>query len=150
MRPFNIFIIIFIIVLVGGFVFFKDGFIQTEKDTHASAQTLQQIRYDRSHYLDYSETNLLSSEKFGRTILFFAATTWCSNCAQLDKAITQNVNKLPNDLTILKVDYDRDTQTKDKYSVTMQTTLVLLDKNGNEIKRWIGTGSFNDLMKNIN
>lgn len=82
--------------------------------------------------------------------MFFAATTWCSNCVELEKGIKTHINELPKDITILKVDYDNDKETKATYAVTMQTTLVLLDKNGKEIKRWIGTGSFDDLMQNIN
>ena len=58
--------------------------------------------------------------------------------------------ELPSDSTILKVDYDKDKEMKAKYGVTMQTTLILLHMNDTEEKRWIGTGSFDDLLENIN
>lgn len=150
MKSFNFFIIVFLFVILGGFIYFKDGFTKTEVKADTTENSRNQILYDRIQYLDYSNQNFINSQKNGRTLLFFAATTWCSNCVELEKQIQAHLSDLPKDITILKVDYDRDTKTKNEYGVTMQTTLVLLNENGKEIKRWIGTGSFTDLMQNIN
>lgn len=148
MKSFNFFIIIFLVIIFGGFIFFKDGLNKPKTVISASELSQPQILYDRINYLDYSEQSFLLAKKTGRTLFFFAATTWCSNCVALDKEIKARMIELPKDITILKVDYDNDKETKAKYSVTMQTTLILLDKNGKEIKRWIGT-SFDDLIENI-
>jgi len=150
MKSSNFFIIIFLLTILGGLTFFKGGFSKPKTNAEAPKASQSQVLYDRAQYLDYSEKNFASSQKTGRTLLFFAATTWCSNCVELEKQIKTHISELPNDITILKVDYDNDRETKAKYLVTMQTTLVLLDGNGDEIKRWIGTGSFDDLMENIN
>lgn len=146
----RIFIVLFLVALFGGFIFFKDGFTKSQKVTTASAQVPQQVLYDRINYLDYSQQNLVISQKYGRTLLFFAATSWCSNCVELEKQINAHTSELPKDITVLKVDYDNDKESRTKYAVTQQTTLVLLDTKGQEIKRWIGTGEFTDLMQNIN
>lgn len=108
-----------------------------------------QVLYDRANYINYSDLNFASSQKLGKTLLFFAATTWCSNCRAIDEEIKKRNAELPKDLTILKVDYDRNQAMKTKYGVTMQTTLILFDKKGNEIKRFIGT-DFDNLLSNIN
>ncbi len=150
MKPFNFFLIIFLIVILGGFIYFKDGFSKTEAKADTPKPFQPQVLYDRIQYLDYSSQSFITSQKNGRTLLFFAATTWCSNCIELEKEIKAHISELPRDVTILKVDYDNDKETKAKYAVTMQTTLILLDKNGKETKRWIGTASFDDLMQNIN
>lgn len=150
MKPFNFFVIVFLIIIAAGFIYFKDGFTKASVKADTPEASQNQVLYDRIQYLDYSNQNFINSQKVCRTLLFFAATSWCSNCAQLDRQIKQHISELPKDLTILKVDYDNDTKTKAKYTVTSQTTLVLLDKNEKEIKRWIGTGSFNDLMQNLN
>lgn len=150
MRSFNSLIFLFLVVLFAGFIFYRDGFTKNQKNITVSAKSPPQTYINRMQYLDYSAQNLASSEKFGKTVLFFAATTWCSNCAALDAEIKKRINELPPDVTILKVDYDNDKETNAKYGVTIQTTLVLLDNNEKEEKRWIGTGSFDDLMKNIN
>lgn len=149
MKPFNFFIVLFLLVILGGFIFFKDGFNKLQQNTRAAESFPSQVLMDRMQYIDYSGQNLELSKKFGKTVLFFAATTWCSNCAALDAEIKNRVSQLPPDVTILKVDYDNDKQTKAKYGVTMQTTLVLLDRNGRETKRWIGS-TFDDLVQNLN
>lgn len=148
MKPFNFLIIIFLTTILGGSILYKDGFTKPEIQTRALEPSQSQVLYDRIKYLDYSEQNLASSQKFGKTVLFFAATTWCSNCIALDKEIKTRIRELPRNVTILKVDYDNNKKTKAKYVVTMQTTLVLLDKNGREIKRFIGT-SFDNLIQNL-
>lgn len=148
-KLFKLIPIIVIIIFLVGTLFFKDGFNKFKSQTNASESSQTRILYDRINYKDYSENNLVSSKKTGRTILFFAATTWCSNCIALDKEIKAHLNELPKDVTILKVDYDNDKKMKAKYGVTMQTTLVLLDSNGREIKRWIGTSFFDSLLSNL-
>jgi len=123
------------------------------KNSFADNNTQKQTNhglYNRVGYKDYSASNLTSSQKNGKTLLFFAATTWCSNCIALDKEIKERISDIPDDVTILKVDYDNDRKMKKEHRVAMQTTLILLDNNGNEEKRWIGTGSFDDLLENIN
>ena len=143
-------LLVTMITIIGGMTLVKNRPLASQTNADTANEPQSKALYDRVQYLDYSEQNLLSSRKFGRTLLFFAATTWCSNCVELEKQIKTHISELPNDITILKVDYDNDRETKAKYLVTMQTTLVLLDGNGDEIKRWIGTGSFDDLMENIN
>lgn len=148
MKPLSIFILISIVVFLGGIFFIKNRLYRTQISTKASEPSTSQMLYNRVQYLDYSEQNLKSSHKFGKTVLFFAATTWCSNCIALDKEIKQRMNEIPQNVTILRVDYDTDKTMKAKYAVTIQTTLVLLDANGKEIKRWIGT-NFNDVLEQV-
>lgn len=150
MKPFNLFLIVLLTIILGGMFFFRDRFTKLELQTNASESSQGETLYDRVSYKDYTESNLLSSERNGKTVLFFAATTWCSNCIALEKEIKAHLNELPKDVTILKVDYDNDKKMKAKYGVTVQTTLILLDSNGKEIKRWIGTSSFDDLLSNLN
>jgi len=101
------------------------------------------------HYVEYSEESLAVAREKGNTILFFAATLWCSTCSALDDELKERSSTLPDGVTVLKVDYDTDKAMRTKYGVTQQHTLVFLDSNGNEIKRWIG-GNFDDLVQNIN
>lgn len=137
MKPFNLFIIIALILIAGGFIFFRDGFLKTQ-GSKSSTTVNYKVLMDRLNYLDYSEQNLASAQRNGKAVLFFAATIWCQTCQELEKEIKERGNSLPPDITILKVDYDNDKVMNKKYSVTSQHTLVVLDKNGNEVKRWIG------------
>lgn len=139
-------ILIAIIVLVGAF--YLKSVLNTPQELASASSDKSPILYDRANYLDYSQQNLAQAKKHGNTLLFFAATTWCSNCRAIEEEIIKRNSEIPQGLTILKVDYDRDSSMKTKYGVTLQTTLILLDEDGNEIKRWIGT-DFDNLLTNI-
>ncbi|MBI4096706.1 MAG: thioredoxin family protein [Candidatus Levybacteria bacterium] len=148
MKLFNVLIILFLIIITGGFVFFKDGFNNFQKGSNPSESSNSKVLMDRLGYFDYSERNLTSSQKNGKTVLFFAATIWCQTCQALEEEIRQKGNALPSDVTILKVDYDNDKIMNNKYRITSQHTLVVLDKNGKELKRWIG-GNFDLLIQEL-
>jgi len=135
-------------VVAIGFVLVKNNAASEQQVTASETKKPSQILYNRVNYVDYSDQALSTARTYGRTLLFFAATTWCSNCKVIDEEIKKRNTELPTDITILKVDYDHDNKMKAKYGVTMQTTLILLDNNGNEIKRWIGT-DFDDVIDNL-
>lgn len=147
MKPFNLFIVVALILIASGFIFFRDGFINTQS-SKSSTIANSRVLMDRLNYLDYSDQNLLPAQRKGRAVLFFAATVWCQTCSQLDKEIKERSQELPLDVTILKVDYDNDKVTKAKYGVITQHTLIQVDSDGKEVKRWIG-GNFDALMQNL-
>jgi len=134
MKPFNIFIILSVLVILVGFVFFKNGFNKTQ----SAILKQDELLLDVPGYLKYNETNFSNAKQKGKSVLFFAATTWCQTCAELEKEIIERGAEIPKDVTILKVDYDNDRAMKQKYGVTTQHTLIVLDKNGKEVKRLIG------------
>lgn len=99
-------------------------------------------------YVDYASDNLLPQ---GTNIIFFAAK-WCPSCNALDRDIKANIDKIPADVRIHKVDYDTANQLRKQYSITMQHILVQVDSAGREVRRWNGLYSIvtlNDLIKNI-
>ncbi|MBI2028212.1 MAG: thioredoxin family protein [Candidatus Levybacteria bacterium] len=147
MKPFNIFVILILAIITIGFIFFKDMFNLPQNKTESESSN-NPILMDRINYLDYTKESLNSSKGSGRSVLFFAATTWCQTCSQLDKEIKENAQRLPSDVTILKVDYDNDREMKRAWGITIQHTLIVLDKDGKEIKRWVG-GNFDLLLREL-
>lgn len=83
-------------------------------------------------YSDYSEDALASAN--GTKVLFFHAP-WCPQCRQLDADIKDG--GIPENTTILKVDYDSNQALRQKYGVTIQTTLVTVDENGALVKKYV-------------
>ena len=144
MKPFNILIALSLIVIFGGFVFFRDGFNKIQSKPSEESE----LRMDMLSYLDYSDVTLANAQKKGKSVLFFAATKWCQTCSELEKEIIERNTEIPKDVTIIKVDYDNDKVMNRKYGVTSQHTLIVLDKNGKELKRWLG-GGFNTLLQQI-
>ena len=81
-------------------------------------------------YETYSDIKF--AEAKGKRLLFFHAP-WCPQCRQLDADLLKS--KLPDNVTIFKVDYDSSTALRQKYGVTLQTTIVNVDQNGAMINK---------------
>lgn len=97
-------------------------------------------------YKEYSEDTFAATS--GTKILFFYAS-WCPQCHQLESDIKEG--KIPDGVTIFKVDYDTNQKLRQKYGITLQTTLVKVDDNGNEIKKFVAYDdpSLNALVRNL-
>jgi len=84
-------------------------------------------------YINYTEESFADA-KDSRRVLFFHAA-WCPQCRALEASIKEG--QIPAGMAILKVDYDNSDQLKQKYGVTLQTTLVEVDANGNLKKKFV-------------
>jgi thioredoxin 1 len=81
-------------------------------------------------------------------VIFFHAS-WCPSCRGLNSNIESNIKSIPEGVSILKADYDKEIELKKKYGVTTQHTLVQVDKDGNLIKKWSGGGSLESVLSQI-
>ena len=98
-------------------------------------------------YEDYSEDKLSRAET-GTVVLFFQAS-WCPSCRALDSDIKKNLTDIPSDVSILRLDYDKETELKKKYGVRSQHTFVQVDSNGEAIHVWRGGNRLSDIVKGI-
>ena len=99
-------------------------------------------------YVDYSEQALADSSG-NKQVVFFHAT-WCSTCNFFEGQIEDQ--GVPDGVTVLKADFDRDTELKDQYGVNVQSTFVLLDENGEVEQTWpfaSGLRSIQDLYSAV-
>lgn len=97
-------------------------------------------------FTNYSE-ELLANAVNGNVVLFFHAD-WCPTCLALERDIERNLDEIPSDLTILKTEYGNtgETELAQKYNVLIQHTLIQVDENGNELKRWAGSPRLSDVV----
>ncbi|MEX1052441.1 MAG: hypothetical protein WEC80_01175, partial [Patescibacteria group bacterium] len=72
MKPFNIFIILSIVSIAAGFIFFKDGVSKLKGGNNPTVSSNSEVLMDLSNYINYSEKNFTISKEKGRTVLFFA------------------------------------------------------------------------------
>ncbi len=98
-------------------------------------------------YEAYSPEKIARAET-GDVVLFFHAS-WCPSCRSLNSDIEKNISSIPEAVSILKVDYDKEVELKKKYGVTYQHTLVQVDKDGNLIKKWSGSPKLANLISEI-
>lgn len=76
-------------------------------------------------YIDYAEG--IVEETAGSKVLFFHAP-WCPQCRKLDEQL--RAEGAPDGLTVFKVDYDSRSDLRQRYGVTLQTTVVFVDDDG--------------------
>ena len=147
--------IVLIAVIGGGFFLLKnntnstsslnqtvteENVLKNDTDTQQGSETGTDIALSQ-RYVDYSEESFAQATvNDGKAVLFFAALAWCPSCQAADKDIKTNFNKVPEDVTILRVDYDTAKELKQKYAITMQDTFVQIDSQGKEITRWNSGG----------
>jgi thiol-disulfide isomerase/thioredoxin len=83
-------------------------------------------------YVDYREG--IIAEASGTTLLFFHAP-WCPQCRTLESDI--KTKGVPQGVTIIKVDYDSSQKLRQEYGVTIQTTVVRVDKDGRLVEKFV-------------
>ncbi|MCA9386685.1 thioredoxin family protein [Candidatus Dojkabacteria bacterium] len=130
-----------------------EGVFMTElpKDTQEDINNQDTTEGTQSNesgiYVDYSE-ELLTNANSGDVVLFFKAD-WCPTCSALDKNILENMDSIPSELSILKVDYDNSEVLQEKYGVTYQHTLVQVDSTGELLNKWTGSFSIDEIVQNL-
>lgn len=110
------------------------------------------VKMNDSRYVEYTKV-VLDNASSNRRVLFFYAS-WCPTCRPTDVNLRENTDKIPEDVTIVRVNYndpETDQEEKDltkKYGITYQHTFVQIDSTGKEITKWNG-GQINELLSNI-
>lgn len=130
----------------------KDSLMEKEDETMIPKEETGMMDKEESmmkvgFYEAYSIDKLARAET-GDVVLFFHAS-WCPSCRGLDASIEGNLKSIPEGVSILKLDYDTETELKKRYGVTYQHTLVQVDKDGNQIKKWSGSNSLDALVTEI-
>lgn len=117
-----------------------------EQPAVASSETADQAAAQPGAFVDYQEGLVASTD--GVRLLFFHAP-WCPQCRMIEADI--NNQGVPDGVTILKVDYDSNQALRQKYGVTLQTTFVEVDKDGNEIETYVAYNepTFDSVKSNL-
>ena len=91
-------------------------------------------------------SDLINQEK-PVLIDFFAE--WCGPCKTMSPILKQVKDNLGNDISVIKVDVDKNQALASKYQVRGVPTLMLF-KKGKQLWRQSGVLSSNDIIKIIN
>ena len=107
---------------------------------------------DAGKYVEFNQ-EVMDQTSNTRRVLFFYAS-WCTTCRPADANLKANIDKIPSDVTVIRVNYqdpktdETEKELAKKYAVTYQHTFVQIDSEGKEITRWNG-GSIDELLSNI-
>jgi len=105
-----------------------------------------------SRYVQYSRSVLDSASSYRRVLFFYAS--WCPTCKQAEGNFSQNLKKIPEGVTLIRVNYndpETDQEEKElakKYGITYQHTFVQIDSEGKEVTKWNG-GQIEELLTNL-
>jgi thiol-disulfide isomerase/thioredoxin len=114
--------------------------VPTEVSTTQTLQPSDSENTSVGRYIDYSDSAIAQATKDGgKAVLFFHAA-WCPTCRAAEKEILGNLDTIPQDLTIIKTDFDSMQELKKQYQIVNQHTFVQVDADGNEVTRWVGGG----------
>ena len=71
-----------------------------------------------------------------QTVVYFFAATWCSGCNQILRDFQANWKKVPANVTVVLVNYDKALDLKKRYGVTTTHTYVVIGAEGQRKKIW--------------
>lgn len=143
--------LILIICAAFGYVAWQNAKTETSEpepttETSQTEQPKPAANAATGSYVDYSEEKLAQTS--GTRLLFFHAP-WCPQCRALESSIKSS--DIPQEVTIFKVDYDSNQALRQKYGVKIQTTVVKIDDQGNEVKKFVAYDdpSFKSVNENL-
>lgn len=132
--------IITVLILGGfGYLLMQDDKEPTQSQTTPAVENTEQDPAPESPapaqagvYTAYDESAVRSTQ--GTKLLFFHAP-WCPQCRAIEESI--NTSVIPAGVTIFKIDYDTNRGLRQKYGVTLQTTFVKVDDQGNLLEKYV-------------
>ncbi len=153
----GIIVAILAVIFIGGAIYYKtlvsapkeeaeQAVISVPVENNIPAQETETAA-KAGTYEPYAPEKIAKAET-GKVVLFFHAL-WCSTCSILDGDLESHRNAIPENVTILDVDYDNSSDLKQKYKVTTQHTLVQVDAKGNQIKQWKGSPTLAALVAEL-
>lgn len=123
---------------------------ETNNNNVEENTTDNNINRNNIAYSDYSQELFNESiDSNNSTVLFFYAD-WCPSCKALDDNINNNYSMIPNNVDILRVNYDNEEQLKNEYWITSQHTLVFFNENWDQIDKNNTTFKLSDILETFN
>lgn len=103
----------------------------------------QEIQAEVPALTAYNDDMLGQAEN---TVLFFHSAS-CGSCRATEKSLLESGT--PDDLKVLKINFDEDKDLRKKYSIAKYHTFVQVDANGEAIKTWSGSFTLEDIQEQL-
>ncbi len=106
----------------------EEAEMEVEETEEVSSDTVEPASYSAYSEAKYNE--LKGKKAFA---LFFHAD-WCPTCVGIEKAVQEDLANYPAGTTILQANFDTESALKQQYGIQMQSTVVIIDAEGNPVK----------------
>jgi thiol-disulfide isomerase/thioredoxin len=94
-------------------------------------------------YLTKEQYQSQMASREGTKVVYFFHAPWCPDCRATEKAIARD--GVPAGLTVVKVDFDSETDLRREFGVTQQHTFVQVAPDGAELAKWTGSENGADI-----
>lgn len=98
-------------------------------------------------YISLAEYQASQVSYAGSKVVLFFNATWCSTCKKARSNLEADLSAIPDDIAIVLVDFDSETALRRQYGVTVQHTFVQIDAEGNELAKWSGSLTAQEIAK---
>lgn len=117
----------------------KDDAMKDDKMSDDTMQSDDAMMSKEGAYVTLATYNANKAKYADSTKVYFFHAPWCPVCKGIDEQVSADTSKIPDGVTLIKTDYDSNTELRQKYGVTYQYTFVQVDSSGNEVKQWSAT-----------
>jgi thiol:disulfide interchange protein DsbD len=116
----------------------------TNKETENNSDTLK--------WNDNLDQAIQEAKATNKTVFVDLYADWCTYCGEMDKntfTSPEVQEKLSQNYVLVKIDVDKNPGPSSKYQAYSLPTMLILDSEGNEIKRIVGYQSPEKLLSQI-
>ena len=126
------------VLIIGLLLFFllRGGDDSGNQETEDGAASTQSESSAPGKYIIWSDEQDFATYSDQQRWLFFHAS-WCNQCKALEKDVKENSGDIPEDVVIFQVDYDSNQALRQQYGVTIQTTIVSVNSEGEKTDIYI-------------
>lgn len=121
---------------------------QTDAPAEPESPTSEAAPAGPGSYLTLADYDADKAAYASTDVVLFFNAAWCSTCKVARDNIEADLAGIPSDLTIVVVDFDTATDLRQKYGVTVQHTFVQVDADGNELAKWSGSVTADEIAQN--
>jgi len=108
-----------------------DTTISADEVTSETSPTEDTGVADRGTYQVYDAEAVAASDADRIFLSFYA--TWCPSCRALEADILANASDIPSNVEIYKVDFDTATDLKRQYGITVQHSIIEINRDGEAV-----------------
>ncbi len=137
--------------IIFGFTFFRPSMQLTERKTAitneaASSEDTNFVQADTTRYIPYSPEVLAHASQNKGSILLFFYEEGCQSCQAVERDMLSKLENIPTHILVLKAYYNSEKDLKQKYEVTAPHTFVQIDNDGNEVTKWEGSDTLEQVL----
>jgi len=121
---------------------------QTDAPAEPESPTSEAMPVGPGFYITLADYDTGKAAYASTDVVLFFNAEWCSTCKKARDNIEADLAGIPPDLTIVVVDFDTANELRQRYGVTVQHTFVQIDADGNELAKWSGSVTADEIAQN--